>query len=277
MKTAWLALFLATSAPGLARADARSRDRGMGVATSMFGTYVARGELLLYPFFEYYRDDGTEYAPAELGFGLEQDFRGRYRAREGLFLAAYGLGENLAVELEAAVIQASFEKSPDDPSSQPARIEESGLGDIEGQIRWRWRREADSGPEIFSYAEVVFPHGKDKPLIGTPGWELKLGTGAVRGYRWGTVTARASVQYSSDSSSHFDVGEYALEYLNRLSPSWRVFAALEGTQDELSLVTEAQWHLSHRVCLRLNNSVGLTSKATDWAPEVGLLFTLPVR
>jgi hypothetical protein len=28
-------------------------DRGTGIPTSMFGTYVRRGELLVYPFFEY--------------------------------------------------------------------------------------------------------------------------------------------------------------------------------------------------------------------------------
>jgi hypothetical protein len=31
------------------------RDRGEGVATSMFGTYIERGELLIYPFYELIR------------------------------------------------------------------------------------------------------------------------------------------------------------------------------------------------------------------------------
>ena len=44
------------------------RDRGPGVATSMFGTYVRKGELLVYPFFEGYVDSDQEYTPAELGF-----------------------------------------------------------------------------------------------------------------------------------------------------------------------------------------------------------------
>lgn len=52
---------------------------------------------------------------------------------------------------------------------------------------------------------------------------------------------------------------------------------LEGTQDELSLITEAQWHLARNFFIRLNNGLGLTSKATDWAPEVGILVTLPTR
>jgi len=253
------------------------KDRGTGVATSMFGTYIRRGELIVYPFFEYYRDKDLEYKPEEFGFVGEEDFRGRYRAREGLFFLAYGLSDNFAVEVEGAVIRASFEKSPADPSALPARIEESGLGDVEGQLRWRWRKEDERRPELFSYAEVVFPHHKDKLLIGTPGWEAKLGMGLIRGFKWGTLTVRAAVEYSEASGSKFDVGEYAVEYLKRVSPAWRFYVGIEGAQDELSLITEAQWHLSRHVFIRLNNGLGLTSKALDWTPELGILFTLPTR
>lgn len=49
----------------------------------MFGTYVRRGELLVYPFFEYYVDDNYEYKPSEFGFTPAVDYRGRYRASEG--------------------------------------------------------------------------------------------------------------------------------------------------------------------------------------------------
>ena len=247
-------------------------DRGAGVATSMFGTYVRRHELLVYPFFEYYRDDNLEYKPSELGAAGEEDFRGRYRATEGLLFLSYGLGENVSVEVEASVIKASFEKSAQDPSGLPAKIEESGLGDVEGQIRWRWKKESDRRPELFSYFEAVLPHHKSKVLIGTPGLELNLGTGMTRGFRWGTVTLRAALEYSEASSSHFDLGEYAIEYLKRLSPAWRIYLGLEGTQDQLSLISEVQWHVSRRVFLRFNSGFGLTSKATDWSPEVGILF-----
>ncbi len=252
-------------------------DRGTGVPTSMFGTYIRRGELIVYPFFEYYKDDDFEYKPSELGYPGEEDYRGRYRASEGLLLLAYGLTDDLALEAEAAVISASFDKSPSDSSSMPSRIEESGLGDVEAQLRWRFARETESRPEIFTYFETVFPHAAEKVLIGTPGWELKLGAGLVKGFRWGTLTARLAVEYDEASSSSFDLGEYAIEYLKRVSPQWRVYVGLEGTQDELSLVTEVQWHLARNVYLRLNSGFGITSKATDWAPEVGLLFTLPTR
>jgi hypothetical protein len=253
------------------------RDRGTGVPSSMFATYIRRGEFIIYPFFEYYRDHDLEYNPSELGFQGDQDYRGRYRARENLFFFGYGLTDDLAVEFEAAMIRATLEKAPDDLSTVPARIEESGLADIEAQIRWRWLRENERRPEFFSYGEVVFPHSTDKVLIGTPDWELKFGTGLIRGFMWGTITARAAVEYAKASTSEFDVGEYAIEYMKQVSPSWRLYAGLEGTQDELSFISEAQWHVTRYVAIKLNNGVGLTSKAVDWEPEVGVMFTIPTR
>lgn len=252
-------------------------DRGTGLPTSMFGTYIRRGDLIIYPFYEYYGDRNFEYKPSEFGVPGDVDLRGRYRANEGIFLLAYGLRDNLAFEIEAAVIGATFDKSPADASVLPARLTESGLGDVEAQLRWRWRRETDSRPELFSYTEVVFPHAKAKDLIGTPGWEVKFGTGLIRGFRWGTLTVRGAVEFSQASSSHVDVGEYAVEYLKRISPRFRMFLGLEGTQDELSAIAEAQWHPRPGLVVKFNLGRGVTSKATDWAPEVGILFTWPGR
>jgi hypothetical protein len=73
-----------------------------------------------------------------------------------------------------------------------------------------------------------------------------------------------------------EVGEYAVEYLKRVSPRWRVYAGIEGAQDEVELIGEIQWHFSHSAYLRLNTAYGLTSKATDWAPDVGVMFSLPM-
>lgn len=252
------------------------RDRGTGLPTSQFGTYVRKGELLVYPFFEYYRDNDAEYKPSELGFGLDQDFRGKYRASEGLLFVGYGLTDWLAVELEGAVIDATLETSPDDPSGVPARIHESGLGDVEGQLRARWARETESRPEIFSFLEAVAPLQKDKILIGTRDWELILGGGVIKGFSWGTMTLRAEAEYSKEESK-LELGEYAVEYLKMLSPAWRLYLAVEGTDDEVELITEAQWHLTDSIFIKLNNAFGLTSKATDWAPEIGIVFSFGGR
>ncbi len=253
------------------------KDRGTGVATSMFGTYIRRGELIVYPYWEYYRDNNREYNPQELGFTGEEDFRGRYRESEYLFFLAYGFTDGFAVQAEVAGAKASLEKSPADTSLLPPKIEESGLTSFETQLRWRWRKEDERRPELWSYLDVVYPTNKKEPLIGTAGFESELGFGVTRGYKWGTLTGRVALAYEEASSTHWDMGEYAVEYLKRVSPSWRLFFAVQGQGDELSLVTEAQWHISRRVFIRFNQEIGLTSRATDWEPQLGILFTLPTR
>ena len=250
------------------------RDRGTGIPMSQFGTYVRKGELLVYPFFEYYRDKDFEYKPSEFGFGIDQDYRGKYRASEGLLFVGYGLTDWLAVEVEAAVIDATLETSLEDLSGIPERIHESGLGDVEGQLRARWNRETERRPEVFSYFEAVAPLQKDKQLIGTQEWELKLGTGLTKGFSWGTVTVRAAAEYLQEEGK-VDLGEYAVEYLKRLSPRWGVYLSVEGEQDEISLIPQIQWHLNDSVFIKVNSGIGLTSKATDWAPEIGVVFAFP--
>jgi hypothetical protein len=185
-------IFFATSTPAQEGGTSASvdfenlpvylKDRGTGTPTSMFGTYVRKGELLVYPFFEYYYDNDMEYSPSEFGFNLDEDFRGKYRASEGLVFIGYGLNDRWAIEIEAAVIDASLETSTDDPSDTPNKIEESGLGDVQTQIDISWLKETDHGPGFFSYAEVVYPHNKEKDLIGTSEWEIKVGTGVIRGF-----------------------------------------------------------------------------------------------
>ncbi len=269
--TASIATFLPfASVP--AQAFDRHRDRGAGIPTSMFGTYVLPREWLVYPFFEYYRDSDAEYSPNEMGYGLDQDFRGQYWASERLIFVGYGVSPRLAVELEAAHITARLDKAPDDTSSMPATVRESGLGDVETQVRWRWNTETDSRPELFSYFETVFPLQRSRLLIGTQDWEFKLGVGAVRGFAWGTTTVRVAIEYDGEDAS-VALGEYAVEYLKRLSSRFRVLAAVEGDQDEVEQITEVQWFIRPNIYLKLNNSFGLTSKATEWAPEVGIMFS----
>jgi hypothetical protein len=247
------------------------QDRGSGLPTSMFATFINQGEFITYLFFEYYLDHDMEYKPAELGYGLEQDFRGQYSAAEGLIFMAYGITDWLALELEAAVITASLQKSDDDPSAMPDKLEESGLGDVEGQLRLRWLREGEYWPELFSYFETVFPLQPDNVLIGTQDWEFKLGSGISKGFSFGTLTLRAAIEYDTGENK-LDLGEYALEYVKRLSPYWRIYAGVEGEQDEVELIAEVQWHIiPDKVILKLNSAFGLTPKATDWAPEAGIM------
>jgi len=251
------------------------RDRGTGIPLSQFGTYIRPGEVIVYPFYEYYYDHNFEYEPLDFARppGDSREFRGRYEAHEGLLFVAFGITDRLAVELEAGVITARLDKADADDSEMPPRLEESGLNDVEGQIRWRWNHENERTPEFFNYFETVFPTGEKNSLIGTSAWEFKLGFGVVKGLNWGTVTARAGVDYDTGEKT-WGVGEYAIEYLRRLSNRYRVFVMVEGSEDELALVPEMQWFLTPRVLFKAAAGVGVTSKATDFAPEIGLMIWL---
>jgi hypothetical protein len=263
-------------APGAPAAGAQLpsylADRGPGIPTSMFGTYVRKKEWLVYAFYEYTKTSHFEYTPEDLGLVGDQEFFGSLRERENLLFLSYGLSDRLAVELESSLhTRATLERDPTDTSG-PARLAESGLGDVQGELRWRWLDESARRPELFSYFEVGFPLQKDKVIMGTPDWEYVLGIGAIKGHSWGTLTGRLSVIYDRADGS-VESGEFAVEYLKRVSHVWRLVAAVEGESDEVDLILEAQARLSPHVLLKLNSGFGITSKAADIAPEAGVLFS----
>ncbi len=256
---------------------AAAQERGLGVPTSRFGMYVGRGELLVNPFFAYSTDHNREYQPSKLGYGLLQDYRGKFHSTEGLIFVAYGLTDWLAVEFEASRIRATLDKAPDDTSATPSRIEESGFGDVEGQVRMRLMREQRGRPELFGFVEVTMPTQTRKVLIGNPDWDVKPGFGIIRAFPWGTMTSRITVEYNHDDKL-WDLGEFSVEYLKTLSPAVRLNLAFEGGEtgamDEWDLVAGVRWQIRDRFFLKLDNAVGLASKSTDWAPEVGLVWSL---
>ena len=278
-----IAIAIAIAAAGASFGGARLRaaepplpfylaDRGEGLPTSLFGTYISRHEFIVYPFYEYTKTSAFEYKPSELGYAGDSDFLGITAEQEYLLYLGYGFTDRFAVELEMALFATtSFDKTADDPSNVPAQIDESGLGDVDMQLRWRWAAETEHRPEMYSFFEVTPPLQKNKILIGTQDWETSLGFGVVRGYRWGTITGRVAIAWDA-ADSKIDLGEYAVEYLKRVSPQWRFVATLEGETDAISLIGEAQWTFSRVAVLKLNCGFGLTQKAADIAPEVGVLF-----
>ena len=248
-------------------------DRGTGVSTSLFGTYVRKGELLFYPFYEYTRNRDQEYKPSELGFAGEHDQRALNTEREDLIFFSYGISENVALEVESALhTSMTQDKATGDTSAVPSRLRESGFGDTQAELRWRWWKETPSRPEFWSYFEVVFPFQRDRVMIGTQDWEVIQGFGLTRGFRFGTLTGRVSASYTAEDQSVI-FGEYAMEYLKRLGSRWRGVLAVEGEQDEVAGIVEAQWEIAPRALIKLNNGFGLTSKAPDLAPEVGVVFS----
>ena len=250
-------------------------DRGEGITTSLFGTYVREKELLFYPFYEYTRTSEFEYEPRELGFTGGEEFRnGKLVEREALVFFAYAFNDSLAVEFESALYSsADFTKAPDDTSNVPNRIRESGLGDTEINLRWRYAKETVSRPEVTFFFQTVFPLQKDKRLIGTQDWEFEPGIVLTKGYSFGTLAVRASLAYDTGERK-LEFSEWALDYVKRLSPNWRVVLSLEGEQaDEVSIIGEAQYALSKSAVLKINSGFGLSWKAPDFAPEVGVMWS----
>jgi hypothetical protein len=253
-------------------------DRGTGVPTSLFGTYIEEGQWIVYPFYEYSRNTSEEYDPRELGYPRpgatgEEEFFGNSTEHEVVIFFGYGFSESLAFEFEAEMYaSAALEKSTDDLSPVPGRIEESGFAGAEAQLRWLWREETRDRPALYSFLEVEIPFQDDNVLIGATDVEVAVGTGFIRGFSWGTLNGRISVAYDGEEGK-VELGEYALEYLKRVNDRWRLVATLEGEDDEISIIGEAQLSLRPGAVLKMNSGFGVTKKAADFAPEVGILFT----
>ena len=111
---------------------------------------------------------------------------------------------------------------------------------------------------------------KNKVLIGTQDWEYKFGIGAIKGFSFGTLTVWGATEYDR-SEDKTELGEYAVEYLRKISSRWRIYGGVEGAQDEVEVITEAQLHLNRNMFCKFNNAFGATSKATGWAPEIGVV------
>lgn len=273
----WLtALLLSLSAPAPAATQALPvylADRGEGIPTSLFGTYVREGELLVYAFYEYYRDSDTEYAPDEFGFNDSTDYFGRSRAHEYLIFFAYAFNDSFALEFEAApYITETLWKSKKDNSGMPKRITESGWGDTEINLRWRALKETTSRPEVTAYTKVVFPLQKNKDLIGTQDWEFEPGVVVTKGFAFGTLALRGGLAYDTGEYK-LESGEYALDYVKRLNADWRLVLSYEGEQDEAVYVAELQYQFAGNATLKLNVGYGATKKATDFAPEIGVMWS----
>ena len=250
------------------------KDRGAGVTTSLFGTYITKDEWLVYPFYEYIKATREEYHGSELNGVGETDYLGELEEHElGLFIA-YGIDEDLAIEFEAIVYgDVRLDKAADDNSSGiPNRISESGFGSVETNLRWRIRRETAELSEIFLNFEIEYPLQKNSLLLGAQDWEFSVGIGRVKGYSWGTLTPRISIAYDR-AEDEVKIGEYALEYLDKVSDSFRWVATLEGEESDVSMIFETQWRLNNTSFWKIGSGFGVTGDAEDFSPEIGLMMS----
>jgi len=273
---------LSAAAPAYAADDTAGlppylRDRGDAILTSIHGTYIREKEWIFYPFYEYTRTSKFEYSPTEIGVPAaaagDREFFGKMVEREALIFLAYGLSENLAIEFESALYSsARFTKAPDDNTGTPDTLRESGLGDTEVNLRWRYRKETATQHELLFFFKTVFPFQKSKKLLGTQHWEFEPGVVWTKGHSFGTLSYKLSAAWDSGERK-VELSEWSIDYLKRLNPKWRLFLSLEGDElDEVVAIGELQYKISKNVELKLNSGFGLTKKAPDFAPEIGLLF-----
>jgi len=126
--------------------------------------------------------------------------------------------------------------------------------------------------EVFSYLEVDSPFQRSRRIIGTQTWAYKFGAGAIKGFSFGTLTGRVAGEYD-EADKQVVLGEYAIDYLKRSSPKFRFYTGMEGDQDEVEWIVEGQYRLGRHAYLKLNTAFGLTPKAPDFAPEIGIMFS----
>jgi hypothetical protein len=251
-------------------------DRPEGIPTSLLGTYIRPREFLVYPFFEYTRHNKFEYKPAELGVraaGDQEEFRGKTAQREYLLFLAYAFSDSFALEFESALHSSlEFIRAGDDRTGTPDKLRESGLGDTEINLRWRYAKETAQRSDITFFLKTVFPLQKDKKLLGSRDWEFEPGVVLTKGYPFGTVAVRGALSYSSGERK-IDFAEWGIDYLRRLGGRWRLALSLEGQQaDEISVIGELQYAIARNAVLKLNAGIGLTEKAANIAPEIGILL-----
>jgi hypothetical protein len=246
-------------------------DRGTGLPTSLFGSYIKEKELLVYLFYEFTYDHNTDYNPKDLGFALDQDFQGRTRTHEELIFVGYGITDWLAVEMETAYIQGEIDKDPSDTSTMPQHFRQTGF-DLETQVRARFLKETETAPELYGFFETDYPINHKKTLITPKDWIFGLGVGAIKGFSWGTIAVRFQVEYSREDGKLKD-DEYEIEYLKKLSDQFKILIGIEGVRSDVELVLELQWYLSPHVYLKFNTGIGLTPGADDWAPELGIMIS----
>lgn len=269
-------LTLGVPGPLAAQAADPLADRPDGIPTSLLGTYIRPRELLVYPFFEYTRHNTFEYKPAELGVsgpGSQDEFKGKTVEREYLLFIGYAFNDSFAIEFESALHSSlEFTRASDDRTGTPDRFRESGLGDSEINLRWRYAKESARRPDITFFMKTVFPLQKDKKLLGSRDWEFEPGVVLTKSYSFGTLAARGAISYSRGDRK-FDFAEWGFDYLKRLDSKWRVALSLEGHQvDEISLIGELQYAIARNALLKLNMGVGVTEKAPTIAPEIGILL-----
>ena len=248
-------------------------DRGPGISTSQFATYVAsRASSSSTP-------STSTRGPPPSSTTRASSARSAARTSSASSSSTRPCSLSPTASRTASPSSSKGRSTPRPPSrrrpatraTSPPASRNRGWATSRARSAGAGERRRLPGPSFYSFLEIVFPLQENKLLIGTQDWEGALGLGFLRGYCWGTIGGRLAVAWDGEDS-RLQLGEYAVEYIKRTSPRWRFLASLEGESEEVSLIGEAQWSFSLRAFLKLNCGFGLTELSPDVAPEVGILF-----
>lgn len=251
------------------------RDRGTGIPTSLFGSFIAEDEVWVYLFYEYVLEDRFEYNPDDFGYEPDEDFLGKGHLHQALVFLGWGITDSLMLELEmSAYDHQTVERSDRDHGTGPRDLVESGLGTVEGQLRYRIMKETETWPDLYTFIGWELPFQRTKHFIGASEWELFWGLGLVKGFKWGTINLYCNPFVWLPESEEESFGSVGFDYIKRLGEHWRLVLAAEssgGIQD-WSAIGEVQYHVNDRLYFKFNCGFGLTEDEPVIAPEVGVMF-----
>jgi len=170
-------------------------------------------------------------------------------------------------------VSARFERSSLDTSGTPATIKESGFTDLAAQARLRLASEQGKATEIFASLEFIPATHRGKKLISDRWTDLKGEIGLVRGFQFGTMTLKTTVEWNHGTT--LGPRQHRWSTCDRCRPSggcsWRSRAARAGAMDEWVFVTAAQW----RISIAPFSSFPTASawrRIHDWEPQVGIML-----
>jgi hypothetical protein len=248
------------------------RDRGPGMQTSLNATYLAEKEFLFYPFYEYNFVVNEEYIPMDLGYDVDQAYEAKSSSHEALLYLGYGISDWLIAEAEVAFINFTQQKSSSDNSTMPSPYKESGIENIDFQLRWRYWKETSKKPELFSNFVLAVPSAGSNKIIGLTGYDFKFASGLIKGFRFGTMIVSSSFQYNT-YDSQFDFLGLDIEYVKRLNDKFRVYVGFDGLPipDAFAVSTNLQIFPKPWMFIRLGNSFGIGSSGLiDFNQEIGV-------
>jgi hypothetical protein len=200
---------------------------------------------------------------------------------------ALWLGTGIVTGVDLGVFIPFRQLSPDEGNS------ESGIGDVEAELKWNFLPESETAPALALKIGVGFPSADERKGLGSGGYDLFATLLAGKGF--GPVETYLNLGYTRIDKLEVEPEEGAggeeAETLNRsvysasLAARWNVveqlglvaevqFTSAEAKGDDaaVSATVGAIWQITPAVGIDVGGRFGLTDAAADWTILAGLNF-----